>query len=760
MSLYGRALKHVDMKRVKKLHEQKLEENDILKRLEEERLEYLKNLCSPEFSNWRHELQEAPTMSSAGMFTATLPATGDVALQTIDTGSDDSFGLDDIVELGAYASGVKTVKGTGSEFNGVFGSESFLKFSVPFPQDNDATGTPYRTPSYFYVTTNIFTANTNTVTFQAIAGNSTEGTSLGTGTNGGTQPWKDVDVYWYQYDDNDTIIDAGTLGVIPKTTHSLTNFEFTLPENLAGKRIALSFYNRANTGGGGLTSHSHLRGMSLPSFHPISTINSKEIAYYVWHAIHWDMLPTSSYYYPSSKGYWGIALWNALQDQYTGTDWSAGGNGYPAPVSGTTTYDELTEADYNYIADAVLASPLINQRGKIPTTYGIGNISLKRKTPMNVLVSLDSPEAAAFIRTDSILSNLSPQERLKKLKEMLDAGDEYVAKMLGADFPGTGATPPGEAGDTPGVELTDITSDAVDPGMGMGDQAALPLAIGLAASPMGQMAIAAGAVAVASLLGITVQKAQEVIQQANAMKGGSDWGAAPGQDTIPQDGGPAIGQQGKELTPQQQAEVEAAGKELRDAQRALNDLPADATDAQRDMAQERVDRASKNRTRLRRKHREENKNRKESFETKGEVLIEKKNLRSVKNLLGKIPGYYDGKPSPLGFPVEPPPKTINGYHPDLVDGKKVAQRYNRLDPISAKSMPPTGNPHIDKKVKAAAKKPKYSNWKEELSDIVEIVDIVEAPTMGTADILTANFPATGEATLAQYPNMTMTDANL
>ena len=90
-------------------------------------------------------------------------------------------------------------------------------------------------------------------------------------------------------------------------------------------------------------------------------------------------------------------------------------------------------------------------------------------------------------------------------------------------------------------------------------------------------------------------------------------------------------------------------------------------------------------------------------EPQGEVIKEKK---SFKDLTKKIPGYYDGKPSPLGFPVEEPPKMKNGMHPDLVDGKKVAQRYNRLDPISARAMPKTGNPHIDKKVRAAAKKPK------------------------------------------------------
>ena len=91
-----------------------------------------------------------------------------------------------------------------------------------------------------------------------------------------------------------------------------------------------------------------------------------------------------------------------------------------------------------------------------------------------------------------------------------------------------------------------------------------------------------------------------------------------------------------------------------------------------------------------------------------ETIMEKKN-KSFKDLTKKIPGYYDGKPAPLGFPMNPPPETINGYHPDLVtpEGqKKQAKRFNRLDPQSAKAMPPTGNPHIDKKVRVAAKKPK------------------------------------------------------
>ena len=98
-----------------------------------------------------------------------------------------------------------------------------------------------------------------------------------------------------------------------------------------------------------------------------------------------------------------------------------------------------------------------------------------------------------------------------------------------------------------------------------------------------------------------------------------------------------------------------------------------------------------------------------SYEPIGKVLSEKKKLKSVGEVANKIPGYYDGKPSVLGFPDNPPPEMVNGMHPDLVtpEGqKKQAKRYNRLDPQSARAMPPTANPYIDKIVRAAAKKPK------------------------------------------------------
>ena len=103
-------------------------------------------------------------------------------------------------------------------------------------------------------------------------------------------------------------------------------------------------------------------------------------------------------------------------------------------------------------------------------TVTISNLRFQRITPLNVFVPLDNPEAASFIRTDPIMANLSPKERLKKLQEMMKASDKYVETKLGKNFPGSGAVPPGEydpfkqapagkAGDTPGVQVTDYGTD-------------------------------------------------------------------------------------------------------------------------------------------------------------------------------------------------------------------------------------------------------------------------------------------------------------
>lgn len=68
--------------------------------------------------------------------------------------------------------------------------------------------------------------------------------------------------------------------------------------------------------------------------------------------------------------------------------------------------------------------------GSIGTNV-VRNLTFQRRTPMNVFVSLDSPEATSFIRTDLSMQGLSAEDRKKKLIDMLDAGDEYLLKYLG-----------------------------------------------------------------------------------------------------------------------------------------------------------------------------------------------------------------------------------------------------------------------------------------------------------------------------------------
>ena len=78
------------------------------------------------------------------------------------------------------------------------------------------------------------------------------------------------------------------------------------------------------------------------------------------------------------------------------------------------------------------------------------------------------------------------------------------------------------------------------------------------------------------------------------------------------------------------------------------------------------------------------------------------------------------------YPKDPPPKTIDGWHPKL--GKNY--KHDKLDPQSAEAMPATGDPEIDvniekatdKKAKArkvkvlAGKTEQFSNWRDELTD--------------------------------------------
>jgi len=80
---------------------------------------------------------------------------------------------------------------------------------------------------------------------------------------------------------------------------------------------------------------------------------------------------------------------------------------------------------------------------------------------------------------------------------------------------------------------------------------------------------------------------------------------------------------------------------------------------------------------------------------------------------------YPDKPAVKGYPNEPPPKQIDGWHPEL--GKRY--KYDKLDPVSAIAMrnAPTQDPDIDDNVKKASVKPKVAedkkeNWRNSLTN--------------------------------------------
>jgi len=301
--------------------------------------------------------------------------------------------------------------------------------------------------------------------------------------------------------------------------------------------------------------------------------------------------------------------------------------------------------------------------GSIGTNV-IRNLTFQRRTPMNVFVGLDSPEAAAFIRSEPIMAGLSAEDRKKKLIDMLDAGDEYLLKQLG--IIGSSARP----------------SDTTMPDSW--DQAAAqqgPMPTG----PSGY-------------------------KKPGSYDPNKFYNLAPG--SLPSPNIPYTGP-GQSNVPgtKDYGNVAATygGKEAENKQKIKNMLndPKDPfylaptgpgqPSKGRGMGDRWLPLAKKKNTPM-----------VAHYEPQGEMIMEKKK-KSFKDLTSKIPGYYEGKPAPLGFPIEEPPKMKDGFHPDLVTSKgqeKKSNRFNRLDPASAKAMPPTGNPHIDKKVRAAAKKPK------------------------------------------------------
>lgn len=586
MNLYTRALKYIDMNRVKELREEKIKRKKIADEIEEQIREELRNLNSPEFSNWRWDLDEG--MTSSGLFQTTLPATGDVDLSITSMDASSFSSVED----------VSFDSGTNSGFTGGFSADGgVMNFSGDVNYNTAAS------------TNALDLSKVDTVSISAIAGNN---------SNGGMLPSNDLVAAFIDSDFN--VSDDFT--VISKTSNSFSNTNINIPQEFRKSGVTVLLYS---TTGVFADQGQHLKPFTIS----ISGLNhatmgsigsgaggSTGVNNIVAGILQKDATTAN---YRSM----GVVLWDNIQMAKNGfsqgnnpnygqpgeTQFISLNNWDPAPVSGNRNQygsapdangndvDGVTDADYIYIGQHMFDTY------KNSKLYGVSNISFKRKTPMNVFVSLDSPEATNFIRTDPIMQGLSAEGRKKKLLDMLEAGDEYLLKHLGM----TGST------------------------------------------------------------------------------------ARPSETTMPnsweQAGGYGAGGPNPYGTPGAEKPYTRRGYKDKDGKFVDYDNPSTWPSI--------LKKASNNQKTVVAHH-----------EPQGKVLSEKKKLKSVKDITSKIPGYYDGKPAPLGFPMQEPPKMVNGFHPDLVDGKKIANRFNRLDPQSAKAMPPTGNPHIDKKVRAAAKKPK------------------------------------------------------
>ena len=309
----------------------------------------------------------------------------------------------------------------------------------------------------------------------------------------------------------------------------------------------------------------------------------------------------------------------------------------------------------------------------------ITNVSVQRRTPVNVFVSLDDPDSSAFVR-DGDFDRLSNAEKKKKLEEQLRSSDEYLKNKFGEGMPKS------------------ATISDVQPQQSFSD-----IKVSLSPEDLKAISDRVGG-SYSGSKGTEIAAAQQ-----GPIRPGPRGYKKPGtydpnkffnldnKTPMPSPNLPATGPgYSKGTDDTQVARIYPPDADPGDIQwpRKKNQKVPPGPGARpsgKPIGPELPRARKKQRTMV------------AHHEPQGKVIKEKK---SFKDITKKIPGYYDGKPSPLGFPVEEPPKMKNGFHPDLVDGKKVANRFNRLDPQSAKAMPKTGNPHIDKKVRAAAKKPK------------------------------------------------------
>lgn len=430
------------------------------------------------------------------------------------------------------------------------------------------------------------------------------------------------------------------------------------------------------------------------------------------------------------------------------------------------------------------------------TTWNVNSFVFQRRTPLTVFVPLDSPEATAFVRTGEF-SKLSNEEKIKKLKQMMNASDEYLTNKFGDAFPGTNASQEFEdvqsapsweeaAGEEPGTSSYEppsgqqnIETKQAIPKLYQGKSAAwMTGAIGASSIESltdqfrgtnvrvkflkAQAQEAERASKTIAQLGRRssslsnerqIQQAQDRLENAREMIKAEIEGSTPNLKPITQV--PKISDDRVELEKNIEASLkqldidneelkgEALKRNIAVAAEIgldvitlitlLSPIPGDevaALSAQgvkvgsKATAKKALEKAVTKSNPSQRVKDFANrihssglpggqgtiypggtgpgstplKIYRNSYEPEGEMIVERK--------LKNPQAFFKDKDIKPEFPENPPPPQIKGLHPDLVTGEKTSQRFNKLDPISARAMPRTGIKAIDKKVKKAKRLPK------------------------------------------------------
>jgi hypothetical protein len=517
MNIYSRALRHISIKDVKKKHQEKIDEKIQEEVRKKEERQYIQSVMETKKYDWRKELNEG--MTSSGTFFTTLPSTGDVDLFSVDVGNSSSYldtqdvGYNSGLTINAYgidAYAITNVIDTSTSDSISFTGSSNINFSTAsdleifwYNNDTGAYGdlngiSKTSTSSSTYNVTLPLDARDKNVDFtiyqvRSSSGRDFEGKQIFIGSEQESITSNNSGLIvslLINYDGtNADAIDWGQL-IMSNFSRNTTTFDgvsypnlfypgYTAPvsgnagdPNIDGINSTLSTLKAQNSIGftGGFIGNNTQQQM----INLFADTNMDASALYTDLNAWENAFDLSNSYYSQYVNY-DLGGNTSLANYYlnlSNQQAAIADTKETAVMSRINSASVLPDSKWTD-ADFAKVSQDIYNLYKNSSTYTITNFSTKRKTPVNVFVSLDSPEASAFIRTDPIMASLSPEERQKKLKEMLESGDEYVLKILGADFPGTGAVPPGEydpfkqappgeAGDTPGVEISNFDTSKME----------------------------------------------------------------------------------------------------------------------------------------------------------------------------------------------------------------------------------------------------------------------------------------------------------